>query len=166
MSSFFNDYKDCDVREDKKRCDVCCNNGFNALSGRGGVFDGDATIEAELNQLASAKQVSEECITIKDSCDISVKRESDQSLILVQVAAQVLIAALTAVIAVDDPFDDEEVLAELTQIFKSKQVARTKICIENSRGVKVESDTDQNIIAVQIAAQVLIAAITFVIVIA
>lgn len=160
--SFFEESSNCRVRHvEENKCHPCCTPRFSALEATSRHPLGEAMVNSELDQIASTNQIDEESITIKDSCDVVVETRSNQALVLVQIAAQVVTAAIT-IAAINSDVDEDAVLADLDQIFKSRQINRQKICIENSRGVRVEASDDQSIIAAQTAVQLLTAVITII----
>ncbi|MCO8147552.1 spore coat protein [Bacillus subtilis] len=124
---------DCDhpreIKEEKK-CDGCCNlKGF-------GFNDNNAFIDQDSIQAHLNRQISEEMIVIRDSCDVNVQSVDQQAISSVFVAINALVVvAITATIA-------DEALAELVaqdvlQLTESKQLNRQKILIDNSRCVNV-----------------------------
>jgi spore coat protein X len=162
MSFFENS---CDVRggtQDRNRCNPCCgNNGFNALAGVGTRGFDDGLLTGDIDQVALAKQVSEDFISVKDSCEVFIESRSDQSSVIIQVAINLLISLITVVISDDE--DQDALQADIEQIFASKQVTRQKICIENSRNVKIEADNEQDILAIQLAVNVIVSLVTILI---
>ncbi|MBY8912458.1 spore coat protein [Bacillus sp. YC2] len=114
---------------EERRCNVCCNgNGF---------FDNDnAFIDQDLAQANINKQVSDEAIIIRDSCDINVTSTDVQAVTSVVTAlnAAVVTATLTSIA---DGVIAELVAQDLLQLTANKQINRQKLLIENSRGVNV-----------------------------
>ncbi|MBT2573789.1 spore coat protein [Bacillus sp. ISL-51] len=115
--------------KEERRCNVCCNgNGF---------FDNDnAFIDQDLAQANISKQVSDEAIIIRDSCDINVTSTDVQAVTSVVTAlnAAVVTATLTSIA---DGVIAELVAQDLLQLTSNKQINRQKLLIENSRGVNV-----------------------------
>ncbi|ARW06245.1 MULTISPECIES: spore coat protein CotX [Bacillus] len=121
-----------DDKEEKKdrkcNCDICCNgNGFG---------DNNAFIDQDLAQANLNKQVSDETIIIRDSCDINVSSTDVQAVTSVVTAlnAAVVTATLTSIA---DGVIAELVAQDLLQLTANKQVNRQKLLIECSRGVNV-----------------------------
>ncbi|MBG9769783.1 spore coat protein CotX [Bacillus vallismortis] len=118
-------------KEDRKcNCDVCCNgNGFG---------NDNAFIDQDLAQANLNKQVSDETIIIRDSCDINVTSTDVQAVTSVVTAlnAAVVTATLTSIA---DGVIAELVAQDLLQLTANKQVNRQKLLIECSRGVNVST---------------------------
>ncbi|MCY8787751.1 spore coat protein [Bacillus inaquosorum] len=133
---------DCDhpreIKEEKKcdKCDGCCNfNGFG--------FNNDAFIDQDAIQANFNKQISDEVIIIRDSCDVNVTTVDTQAINQVLALTSTFTVAVTA-IAINDPILAELVTQDLLQLVTNKQVNRQKLLIENSRCVNV-STVDQDV---------------------
>ncbi|MGG4420195.1 spore coat protein [Bacillus subtilis] len=133
---------DCDhpreIKEEKK-CDGCCCH-FN---GNGFGFNNDAFIDQDSIQANFNKQISDEVIIIRDSCDVNVTTVDTQAIdqILNMVST---FTVLTATITINEPVLAELVSQDLLQLVANKQVNRQKLLIENSRCVNVTT-VDQDI---------------------
>ncbi|AZV48207.1 MULTISPECIES: spore coat protein CotX [Bacillus] len=125
------DEKEKDKKEERKcHCDVCCNgNGFG---------DDNAFINQDLAQANLNKQVSDETIIIRDSCDINVTSTDVQAVtsVVTAINAAVVTATLTSIA---DGVIAELVAQDLLQLTANKQVNRQKLLIECSRGVNVST---------------------------
>ncbi|MDM5301274.1 spore coat protein CotX [Bacillus subtilis] len=124
------DDKEKEKDERKCNCDICCN---------GNGFGGDnAFIDQDLAQANLNKQVSDETIIIRDSCDINVTSTDVQAVTSVVTAlnAAVVTATLTSIA---DGVIAELVAQDLLQLTANKQVNRQKLLIECSRGVNVST---------------------------
>ncbi|MDR4436243.1 spore coat protein CotX [Bacillus tequilensis] len=135
-------------RERKCHCDICCNHHG---------FDNDnAFINQDLAQANLNKQVSDETIIIRDSCDINVTSTDVQAVASVVTAlnAAVLTVALTSIA---DGVIAELVAQDLLQLTASKQVNRQKLLIECSRGVNVTTVDADIAVLISTATNVLIA---------
>ncbi|MDN4072865.1 spore coat protein [Fictibacillus terranigra] len=145
------------AQQNDRKCHPCCNGNtsrFNAFAENGGLnFD--------LAQADVQKQVTERCITVKDSCDVFVEVESEQTSIVVQTMVNAITVVITATLSNLD-LNDDLLQADFLQLFEQKQVTRDKICIENSRGVRVEAETEQAAIAVQTMTNVLTVVLTLI----
>ncbi|ADV96167.1 spore coat protein CotX [Bacillus subtilis] len=121
--------KDKEKHERKCHCDVCCN-------GNGFFGNDNAFIDQDLAQANLNKQVSDETIIIRDSCDINVTSTDVQAVTSVVTAlnAAVVTATLTSIA---DGVIAELVAQDLLQLTANKQVNRQKLLIECSRGVNV-----------------------------
>nr|WGD90397.1 spore coat protein [Bacillus subtilis] len=122
---------DCDhpreIKEEKK-CDGCCNLkgfGFNEY------FVDQDVIQAHLN-----RQISEEMIVIRDSCDVNVQSVDQQALTSVFVSINALVVIVTLAVITDETLA-ELVAQDLLQLVESKQLNRQKVLIDNSRCVNV-----------------------------
>lgn len=101
-------------------------------------------------------QTSDECIVIKDSCDVSVSSTDTQAAVNIQVAIQAAIALVVS-ISIADGESSDDITADLFGKLKSSQVNKQQTYIENSRDVDV-STTDTSIaVNAQVMLQVLIA---------
>ncbi|MCY8453848.1 spore coat protein [Bacillus spizizenii] len=130
---------DCDhpreIKEEKK-CDGCCN-----LKGFG--FNGnDAFVDQDVLQAHLNKQISEEMIVIRDSCDVNVQSVDTQAVTSVFVAINALVVVVTLAVITDETLA-ELVAQDLLQLTENKQINRQKILIDNSRCVNV-STLDQD----------------------
>ncbi|KFI04320.1 spore coat protein [Bacillus spizizenii] len=138
-----------DKKEERKcNCDICCNgNGF----GNDNAFINQDLAQANLN-----KQVSDETIIIRDSCDINVSSTDVQAVASVVTAlnAAVLTVALTSIA---DGVIAELVAQDLLQLTANKQVNRQKLLIECSRGVNVTTVDADIAVLISTATNVLIA---------
>ncbi|MGV4320819.1 spore coat protein [Bacillus sp. PK3-037] len=122
---------DCDhpreIKEEKK-CDGCCN-----LKGFG--FN-DAFVDQDVIQAHLNRQISEEMIVIRDSCDVNVQSVDQQALTSVFVSINALVVIVTLAVITDETLA-ELVAQDLLQLTESKQLNRQKILIDNSRCVNV-----------------------------
>lgn len=113
-----------DKKEERKcNCDICCNgNGFG---------DDNAFINQDLAQANLNKQVSDETIIIRDSCDINVTSTDVQAVtsVVTAINAAVVTATLTSIA---DGVIAELVAQDLLQLTANKQVNRQKLLIECS----------------------------------
>ncbi|MGQ9006909.1 spore coat protein CotX [Bacillus stercoris] len=123
------EHKEKEKEERKCNCDICCNN--NGFFGNDNAFIDQDLAQANLN-----KQVSDETIIIRDSCDINVSSTDVQAVTSVVTAlnAAVVTATLTSIA---DGVIAELVAQDLLQLTANKQVNRQKLLIECSRGVNV-----------------------------
>lgn len=111
---------------------------------------------ASQNSQVKNVQTSDECIVIKDSCDVNVSSTDTQAAVNIQVAIQAAIALVIS-ISVADGESTDDITADLFGKLKSSQVNKQQLYIENSRDVEV-STTDTDIaVNAQIMLQVLIA---------
>jgi len=111
---------------------------------------------ATQNSQVKNMQTSDECIVIKDSCDVNVSTTDTQAAVNVQVAIQAAIALVIS-ISIADGKSTDEVTADLFGKLKSSQVNNQQLYIENSRDIEV-STTDTDIaVNAQVMLQVLIA---------
>ncbi|MFV9832069.1 spore coat protein CotX [Bacillus stercoris] len=142
-----------DKKEERKcHCDVCCNgNGFFGNGNGSNAFIDQDLVQANLN-----KQVSDETIIIRDSCDINVSSTDVQAVTSVVTAlnAAVLTVALTSIA---DGVIAELVAQDLLQLAANKQVNRQKLLIECSRGVNVTTVDADAAVLISTATNVLIA---------
>ncbi|AUZ25961.1 spore coat protein [Bacillus licheniformis] len=124
------DHKEKEKEDRKCNCDVCCNNN--------GFGNDNAFINQDLAQANLNKQVSDETIIIRDSCDINVTSTDVQAVTSVVTAlnAAVVTATLTSIA---DGVIAELVAQDLLQLTANKQVNRQKLLIECSRGVNVST---------------------------
>ncbi|AUZ38115.1 MULTISPECIES: spore coat protein CotX [Bacillus] len=122
------EHKEKEKEERKCNCDICCNNN--------GFGNDNAFIDQDLAQANLNKQVSDETIIIRDSCDINVSSTDVQAVTSVVTAlnAAVVTATLTSIA---DGVIAELVAQDLLQLTANKQVNRQKLLIECSRGVNV-----------------------------
>lgn len=122
---------DCDhpreIKEEKK-CDSCCN-----LKGFG--FN-DAFVDQDVIQAHLNRQISEEMIVIRDSCDVNVQSIDQQALTSVFVSINALVVVVVLAVITDETLA-ELVAQDLLQLTESKQLNRQKILIDNSRCVNV-----------------------------
>lgn len=100
----------------------------------------EAFINQELDQLNLNKQLSDETIIIKDSCDIRVSTPQ----VVTSVLTAIQTAIVTVVLAIIDDFELAELVSQdLLQVTANKQTNRQKLVIDNSRDVTVSTeDTD------------------------
>ncbi|MEC1755076.1 spore coat protein CotX [Bacillus mojavensis] len=121
-----------DKKEERKcNCDICCN-------GNGAFGNDNAFIDQDLAQANLNKQVSDETIIIRDSCDINVTSTDVQAVtsVVTAINAAVVTATLTSIA---DGVIAELVAQDLLQLTANKQVNRQKLLIECSRGVNVST---------------------------
>ncbi|MEH6971253.1 spore coat protein [Bacillus sp. JJ675] len=99
-------------------------------------------IQQELEQVNLNKQLSDETIIIKDSCNIRVSSEDTQ--VVTSVLTSIQTAIVTVVLAIIDDFELAELVSQdLLQVSANKQTNRQKLVIDNSRDVVVSTeDTD------------------------
>ncbi|WP_339075690.1 spore coat protein [Bacillus velezensis] len=131
-----------------RRCNVCCNgHGFG---------EDNAFLDQDLAQANINKQVSEEAIIIRDSCDINVTSTDVQAVASVMTAinAAVVTATLTSIA---DGVIAELVAQDLLQLTANKQINRQKLLIENSRGVNVTTVDADIAVLISTATNLLIA---------
>ncbi|MEW9677361.1 spore coat protein [Lentibacillus sp. L22] len=117
---------------------------------------GDSTVDQEQNSQVKNVQQSDECIVIKDSCDIDVKSTDTQAAVNIQVALQAAIALVIS-ISIADSSTEDEITQDLFAKLKSSQVNKQQLYIENSRGVNVTTTDTDIAVNAQILLQVLIA---------
>ncbi|UTL73857.1 spore coat protein CotX [Bacillus halotolerans] len=142
------DHKEKEKEDRKCNCDICCNgNGFG---------NDNAFINQDLAQANVNKQVSDETIIIRDSCDINVTSTDVQAVASVVTAlnAAVLTVGLTSIA---DGVIAELVAQDLLQLTANKQVNRQKLLIECSRGVNVTTVDADIAVLISTATNVLIA---------
>ncbi len=114
----------------------------------------DAFINQKLDQLNLNKQLSDETIIIKDSCDIRVSTEDTQVVASVMTAVQT--AIVTIVLAIIDDADLAELVSQdLLQVTANKQTNRQKLIIDNSRDVTVTTEDTDVAVLVSTAVQTL-----------
>ncbi|XYY60294.1 spore coat protein [Bacillus velezensis] len=131
-----------------RRCNVCCNgHGFG---------EDNAFLDQDLAQANINKQVSEEAIIIRDSCDINVTSTDVQAVASVMTAinATVVTATLTSIA---DGVIAELVAQDLLRLTANKQINRQKLLIENSRGVNVTTVDADIAVLISTATNLLIA---------
>ncbi|WP_235848972.1 MULTISPECIES: spore coat protein [Bacillaceae] len=102
------------------------------------------------------KQLNEEYIYIKDSCDITVTSTDTKASVNLQAGLQAAIAVLIS-ISIADSDTAEDLTQELMQASKTEQVSIQKTVIENSRDVEVSTTDTQVAANIQILLQLLIA---------
>ncbi|RXF79826.1 spore coat protein [Bacillus subtilis] len=146
-----------EIKEEKK-CDGCCH--FN---GNGFGFNNDAFIDQDAIQANLNKQISDEIIIIRDSCDVNVTSVDTQTVnqLLTLVST---FAVVTTTLVIDDAVLAELVSQDLLQLVANKQVNRQKLLIENSRCVNVTTiDQDVAELLTTIVNTFLVAIVTIVI---
>ncbi|WP_347553020.1 spore coat protein (plasmid) [Pseudalkalibacillus hwajinpoensis] len=116
----------------------------------------DGTIEQEAKQSSKTLQYSEEKITIKDSCDVTVSTTETQAAISLQVALQVAIALVLS-ISIADSSKADQIAQELFQKTSVKQINHQHTYIENSRNVNVTTTDTDLAVNIQVLLQVLVA---------
>ncbi|MCY7782492.1 MULTISPECIES: spore coat protein CotX [unclassified Bacillus (in: firmicutes)] len=145
-----------DKKEERKcHCDVCCNgNGFG---------NDNAFVDQNLAQGNLNKQVSDETIIIRDSCDINISSTDVQAVTSVVTAlnAAVLTVALTSIA---DGVIAELVAQDLLQLTANKQVNRQKLLIECSRGVNVTTVDADVATLISTATNTLVAALVIILI--
>ncbi|PJZ00016.1 spore coat protein [Bacillus vallismortis] len=139
----------------ERKFDACCNKKCK--------HDDNAFIDQDLAQANINKQLSDETIIIRDSCDINVTSTD------VQVVASVLNAINSAVVvasltSIADGVIAELVAQDLLQITANKQVNRQKLVIENSRGVNVTTVDADIAVLISTAVNTLVAVLAIVLI--
>ncbi|MCO4851274.1 spore coat protein [Bacillus vallismortis] len=149
---------DCDhpreIKEEKK-CDGCCNLknfGFND------AFVDQDSIQAHLN-----KQISEEMIIIRDSCDVNVQSVDTQAVTSVFVSINALVVIVTLAVITDETLA-ELVAQDLLQLTENKQINKQKVLIDNSRCVNVSTLDQDTATLVTVLVNALVAVFTVLIV--
>ncbi|MCY7431748.1 spore coat protein [Bacillus safensis] len=121
-------------------------------------YDHDENILQHGEQLSHTKQISEEVIIIRDSCDINVSSVDAQIAASIQVAIQLALVAIINLSIADNDLADE-VAQDLVQLTTTKQANRQKLVIENSRDVSVTTVDADVSVSVQALIQILSALI-------
>lgn len=121
-------------------------------------YDHDENILQTADQISQNKQISEEVIIIRDSCDINVSSVDAQVAVSVQTAVQLALVAIINLSIADNDLADQ-VAQDLVQLTTSKQANRQKLVIENSRDVTVSTVDADVAVAVQTLIQILAALI-------
>ncbi|MBU9712287.1 spore coat protein [Evansella tamaricis] len=103
-----------------------------------------------------AKQLNEEYIFIKDSCDVTINTTDTKASINLQAGLQAAIVILIS-ISVADSQTAEKLTQELTQTSKTEQISLQKIVVENSQNVNVATTDTQAAANIQILLQLLLA---------
>ncbi|MEN1967132.1 spore coat protein [Lentibacillus sp. N15] len=119
-------------------------------------FNNDSTADQEQTSQVKNIQESNECIVIKDSCDVDVKSTDTQAAVNIQVALQAAIALVIS-ISIADSSTEDEITNDLFAKLKSSQVNKQQLYIENSRGVNVTTTDTDIAVNAQVLLQVLIA---------
>ncbi|MGE6631015.1 spore coat protein [Bacillus sp. NPDC077027] len=120
--------------------------------------DEDENILQAGDQISLTKQVSEEVIIVRDSCDIDITSIDAQVAVSVQTAIQLALVAIVNISIADGDLADQ-VAQDLVQLTATKQANRQKLVIENSRDVKVSTIDADVTVAVQTLIQILAALI-------
>ncbi|OLP64850.1 Spore coat protein X [Bacillus pumilus] len=120
--------------------------------------DDDENILQIAEQFSQNKQISEEVIIIRDSCDINVSSVDAQVAVSVQTAVQLALVAIINLSIADNDLADE-IAQDLVQLTTTKQANRQKLVIENSRDVSVTTVDADVAVAVQTLVQILAALI-------
>ncbi|MEI4789517.1 spore coat protein [Bacillus sp. FJAT-53060] len=123
-----------------------------------GYYDHDENILQNADQISQNKQISEEVIIIRDSCDINVSSVDAQVAVSIQTAVQLALVAIINLSIADNDLADQ-VAQDLVQLTTSKQANRQKLVIENSRDVTVSTVDADVAVAVQTLIQILAALI-------
>ncbi|KAF1680175.1 spore coat protein CotX [Bacillus mexicanus] len=145
------DDKEKEKHERKCHCDICCHgHGF----GHDNAFIDQNIAQANLN-----KQVSDETIIIRDSCDINVSSTDVQAVssVLTAINNATVILTLTSIA---DGVIAELIAQDLLQIAANKQVNRQKLLIECSRGVNVTTVDADIATVISTAVNLLVALLT------
>ncbi|GLF90909.1 spore coat protein [Bacillus australimaris] len=121
-------------------------------------YDRDENILQHGDQISQNKQISEEVIIIRDSCDINVSSVDAQVAVSVQTAVQLALVAIINLSIADNDLADE-IAQDLVQLTTTKQANRQKLIIENSRDVVVSTVDADVAVAVQTLVQILSALI-------
>ncbi|MFS0655756.1 spore coat protein [Bacillus sp. 179-C3.3 HS] len=120
--------------------------------------DEDENVLQIAEQFSQNKQISEEIIIIRDSCDINVSSVDAQVAVSVQTAVQLALVAIINLSIADNDLADE-IAQDLVQLTTTKQANRQKLVIENSRDVSVTTVDADVAVAVQTLVQILAALI-------
>ncbi len=105
----------------------------------------DATVSQGAGQVSILDQESDECIWIKDSCNITVKSHDTQAAVSLQVGLQLAIALVLS-ISLGDSDQGRAIAQEMFQKFDDTQTNVQKIYIENSKDCEiVTTDTDLSV---------------------
>ncbi|AOZ87645.1 spore coat protein [Bacillus xiamenensis] len=121
-------------------------------------YDHDENVLQSGEQASQNKQISEEVIIIRDSCDINVSSVDAQVAVSVQTAVQLALVAIINLSIADNDLADQ-IAQDLVQLTTTKQANRQKLVIENSRDVVVSTVDADVAVAVQTLVQVLAALI-------
>ncbi|MCY9374386.1 spore coat protein [Bacillus spizizenii] len=125
--------------------------------------DDDAFIDQDIAQANVNKQLSDETIIIRDSCDINVTSTDVQVVasVLTAINSAVVVASLTSIA---DGVIAELVAQDLLQITQNKQVNRQKLVIENSRGVNVTTVDADIAVLISTAINTLVAVLAIILI--
>ncbi|MDN5388146.1 MULTISPECIES: spore coat protein [Bacillus] len=122
----------------------------------GARHGGNALFDQDFDQVNVNKQLSDETIIIKDSCNITVHTEDTQIAvsILAGIQAGIFLSILTLI---DDAELAEIISQDLFQLTANKQANRQKLVIDNSRDVTVTTEDTDIAVAITLALQVFLA---------
>lgn len=105
----------------------------------------DATLTQDADQIVMFEQESDECIWIKDSCNITVKSHDTQAAVSLQASLQLAIALVLS-ISLGSSDQGRVVAQEMLQKFDDTQSNKQKIYIENSKDCEIHTtDTDLSV---------------------
>ncbi|MDO3660101.1 spore coat protein [Bacillus sp. C28GYM-DRY-1] len=138
--------------ENNQRESVCASN--HCSSGH----HNDPNILQDADLVNINKQISEELIIVRDSCDIDVRTSDTQVAVSIQLAIQVAIAVIVNISIADGELADE-VIQDLMEKTVNKQANRQKLVIENSRNVNVTTEDTDVALSIQLLVQILVAVI-------
>lgn len=115
-------------------------------------------IEQEGTQSSTTKQISEESIHVKDSCNVNIVTTDTKAAVNLQVAIQLaIVLVLSLTIASADRA--EQITQEMIQRIQVKQTSDQKLIIENSRDVEVTTTDTEISVNIQLLLQILLALI-------
>ncbi|HWL23608.1 MAG TPA: spore coat protein [Ureibacillus sp.] len=104
----------------------------------------NATLTQGFDQIAGFGQESDECIWIKDSCNVTVSSHDTQAAVSLQVGLQLAIALVLSISIGDE--QGRAVAQEMFQQFDDQQINKQKIYIENTKDCEiVTTDTDLSV---------------------
>jgi len=129
----------------KTKCSHCNTPGFvmeEDSSYMGHDYTEDALVEQGYDQIAIMEQESDECIWIKDCCNVTVTSTDTQGAVSIQLGLQLAIALVIS-ISIGDSEQGRIVAQEIMQKFDDEQSNTQKIYVENSKDVEIKTtDTD------------------------
>ncbi|MCD8509320.1 MAG: spore coat protein [Bacillus sp. (in: Bacteria)] len=102
------------------------------------------------------KQLNEEYIFIKDSCDVTINSTDTKAAVNLQAGLQAALAVLIS-ISIADSQTAEDLTQELMQTSKTEQVSVQKTVVENSKNVEISTTDTQVAANIQILLQLLVA---------
>ncbi|MFC5712522.1 spore coat protein [Thalassorhabdus alkalitolerans] len=101
-------------------------------------------------------QLSDECILVKDSADVTIRTTDTKAAVSLQAGIQAAIILIIS-IAIGDDAEVPEFTQELIQKVKTKQLNYQKTIVENSRGVDIRTTDTQVAVNIQLMLQLLLA---------